>query len=404
MRIALVTIAYNSTIKSVYDSVPGLKDLSYSEQKKVIDKEISIWTSGWENALIKKGFEVLSIPVNVKPMQLKWAEENNFSSTDIHEITFKQINEFKPEILWYNYFDIPLIRKIKSNINSLKLILGWTGGTIVDMTVLKEVDLVLSCAPEAVVRLRNNGLNASHLNHAFNPLLLENIDTEKKVDKYNFVFIGQIFRGSDLHRKRETLLKKLAEEVDITIFSPMYELGSSAVVKSVLKRAGYYMIRPFTVFDSVKEAINNNLYLKEIMRSKGKNFLPYDPVFKEKINKPVYGTEMYRTINESLLVLNVHIDSSSEYASNMRLFETTGVGTCLLTDWKKNINDLFIEDKEVITYKSDSECVEKAKWLMSNRQKCLEIGKAGQAKTFSKHSYDSRAEDLMAIIEGEMGE
>jgi Glycosyl transferases group 1 len=49
----------------------------------------------------------------------------------------------------------------------------------------------------------------------------------------------------------------------------------------------------------------------------------------------------------------------------------------LLADWKKNINDLFVEDKEVITYKSDSECVEKAKWFMSNRQKCLEISIAG---------------------------
>ena len=403
MRIVLLTIIYNSTIKSVYNSIPGLNDLSYSEQKKVIDKEASIWTSGWENAMIKKGFEVLSIPVNVKPMQLKWAEENNFDSTDIHEIAFKQISEFKPDILWYDYFDIPLIRKIKSNINSLKLTLGWTGGTIIDIGVLKEVDLVLSCAPEAVMKLRNKGLNASHLNHAFNPLLLENIDMEKKADKYNFIFIGQIFRGSDLHRKREILLKKLAEEVDLTIFSPMYDLGPSNAVKSVLKRAGYYMILPFTLFDKVKEGINDNLYLKEIMRSKGKNFLPYDPVLKKRINKPVYGTGMYRTINESLLVLNIHIDSSFGYASNMRLFETTGVGTCMLTDWKQNINDLFIEDKEVITYKSDSECVEKAKWLISNPEKCFEIGKAGQKKTLSKHSYDSRVDDLIAIIEGEIG-
>ncbi len=403
MRIALVTIAYNSTINSVYDSTPGLSDLSYSEQKKVVDKEISIWTSGWENTLIKKGFEVLSIPINVKPMQLKWAEENNFDSTDMHEIAFKQISEFKPEILWYDYFDIPLIRKIKSNINLLKLILGWTGGTIIDTAVLKEVDLALSCAPEAVMRLRNLGLNASHLNHAFNPLLLENIDTEKKADKYNFVFIGQIFRGSNLHSKREALLKKLAEEVDLTIFSPMFDLGPANAVKSILKLAGYYAILPFTVFNKVKESINDSMYLKEIMRSKGKNFLPYDPVLKKRINKAVYGTEMYRTINESLLVLNIHIDSSSGYASNMRLFETTGVGTCLLTDWKQNINDLFIDDKEVITYKSDSECIEKAKWLMSNREKCFEIGKAGQTKTLSKHSYDSRVEDLIAIIEGEMG-
>ena len=60
MRIALVTIASDSTFKSVYNSVPGLKNHPYSEQKKIVDKEISVWTSGWENAL-----EILLLVLNV---------------------------------------------------------------------------------------------------------------------------------------------------------------------------------------------------------------------------------------------------------------------------------------------------------------------------------------------------
>jgi spore maturation protein CgeB len=401
MRIALLTVIYKNTIRSVYNSKPELKTLSYLEQKKVVDREISVWASGWENALIKKGFEFLSIPINVKPMQLKWAKENYFNSLDIHEIAYRQIEEFKPDILWYDYFDIPLIRKIKSNVNSIKLVLGWTGSFIVDFEILKEVDLILSCAPETVGYLNQNGLEAKHLNHAFNPLLLKNVE-EKKID-YKFTFIGQVIRGKDyLHRRREKLLKLLGKELNLTIFSPTYNFGLKEIFISFFKKAIYVLLFPFTGIKWLRKEIEENEYLKEIVKSRNKLLLPYDFALKKKMRPAVYEAEMYDIIFKSLVVLNIHADSSPEYASNMRLFETTGIGTCLLTDWRKNISDLFIDDKEIITYKSDSDCIEKAKWLLTNPEKCLEIGRAGQIKTLSHHTYDNRVEDLLKIINEHM--
>lgn len=83
-------------------------------------------------------------------------------------------------------------------------------------------------------------------------------------------------------------------------------------------------------------------YYNEIMRAKNRSIFSYNPSLKKRIYPPVYGRGMYYKLAQSKLVLNVHADSSPEYAPNVRLFETTSVGTCLLTDWKKNKNDLFI--------------------------------------------------------------
>jgi spore maturation protein CgeB len=74
------------------------------------------------------------------------------------------------------------------------------------------------------------------------------------------------------------------------------------------------------------------------------------------------------------------------------------VGSCLLTDWKSNINELFEEDKEIVTYKSKEECVEKMKWLLENSNKRESIAKAGQERVIREHTYKHRADELVRVI------
>ena len=46
-------------------------------------------------------------------------------------------------------------------------------------------------------------------------------------------------------------------------------------------------------------------------------------------------------------VLNIHSDEFWLITGgNIRMFEATGVGSCLLTDHKQNLQDLFIPDEE----------------------------------------------------------
>ena len=82
-----------------------------------------------------------------------------------------------------------------------------------------------------------------------------------------------------------------------------------------------------------------------------------------KTNDPVYGLEMYKLLAKSKMTFNSHLDNAQGKAANMRLFEATGSGTCLITDYMDNLSDFFSED-EVVSYKTIPECIDKVKNLL----------------------------------------
>jgi spore maturation protein CgeB len=101
--------------------------------------------------------------------------------------------------------------------------------------------------------------------------------------------------------------------------------------------------------------------------------------------------EMYRTVATSLVTFNVHVDAAGDYVGNIRMYEATGVGTCMLTDWKKDLSEFFEIDKEVVSYSSADEAVEKARWLAQHPEECLAIGRAAQRRVLRDHTYRQRA-------------
>ncbi|MFM6368666.1 MAG: glycosyltransferase, partial [Dolichospermum sp.] len=66
--------------------------------------------------------------------------------------------------------------------------------------------------------------------------------------------------------------------------------------------------------------------------------------------------------------------------------------------WKDNLPELFEPEKEVVTYKSVEECIEKVKWLLDHPQEREAIAKAGQVRTLRDHTFDKRAIQLDQII------
>src|SRR5205823_2227429 len=125
--------------------------------------------------------------------------------------------------------------------------------------------------------------------------------------------------------------------------------------------------------------------LGSVQRFSSKPVWPVSPKLRPHLQKARFGLEMYQGLADSKVTLNIHADSSPTHASNMRLFETTGVGTCLLTDWRPNLAELFEPDREVIVYRSAAECVEKARWLLDNPGPRQTVAMAGQQRTLRDH-------------------
>jgi spore maturation protein CgeB len=112
---------------------------------------------------------------------------------------------------------------------------------------------------------------------------------------------------------------------------------------------------------------------------------------------------MYRVLQRSKITLNHHGDAPP-YASNMRLFEATGVGTMLITDWFDNLPELFEPEKEVVAFRSPEECIDKVRFYLAHDDARRRIAAAGQARCLREHTYEQRARAMLDVFEASMRE
>ena len=87
----------------------------------------------------------------------------------------------------------------------------------------------------------------------------------------------------------------------------------------------------------------------------------------------------------------------------MRLYESTGVGTFLLTDWKQNLGDILEPKREVATYASSEECLEQVGFYLAHAEQRESIARAGQERTLREHNYRVRMEELVSILGRHLG-
>jgi len=86
----------------------------------------------------------------------------------------------------------------------------------------------------------------------------------------------------------------------------------------------------------------------------------------------------------------------------MRLFETTGLGSCLLTDNKRNLNELFDTNTEIVVYDNIEDCVAKVRWLIEHEEERKQIAHSGQQRTLKCHSIEARCKSIIEIVKKEL--
>ena len=131
----------------------------------------------------------------------------------------------------------------------------------------------------------------------------------------------------------------------------------------------------------------------------GIDSLPEDSSIRKAYRGPAWGIDMFRILGRSRISLNHHIEISGPYANNMRLYETTGVGTLLLTDWKQNLAEMFEPGAEVAVYRTPAECVETIGYYLNEEAERNRTARAGQERTLRDHTYRQRMAQLVELVE-----
>ena len=396
---------YDTYINQFYKKNSGLNKKSYVTQKKAIDQDCFAWCGVWDKPFEKLGFKTMSVYPNCRDLQQTWALENINKNLDISLILEKQISFFKPDILMtddISFYDDNWIINLKIKFPFIKKIIGHICSSIYSPEKIKKYDYILTCLESIKSKIIKHNKNVFIVPLAFNIRILEKVKS-KHHQLNKIIFYGSILRGKkDLHGYREKLLIYLVNnKTNIDLFSEAYDYNNFKIILySLIKMNIYLLINLLIKIPFLKEIIlNTSFYSKTIFWGNIKlNYFSKD--LKRNLKKPLYGIDLFNKLSNYVASLNVHGDVVGNEAANLRLFEVTGLGCCLLTDHKLN-NDKFFNSNEILEYKNFEECNEKIKWIMKNPEKSKEMGLAAQKNVLKNHTYFNRAKLILDFIKDE---
>jgi spore maturation protein CgeB len=406
MRLLKLGIYHPAYLRDFYAERPTLETQAYSTQHRILIDDCFGSSDFWTRALNKLDYETADLVANAEPLQKQWARENDLSFDDknwLFEIAAAQIVKFRPDVLLvadYSTFTAGFLKNIKRECPSLRLVLGWCGAPYNDASVFGEWNVVLSCIPELVDDFKSKGHRCFHVNHAFAPRVLDKLDSASP-PTVDFAFVGSILKQSRFHIERERILSELVRRTDLQIWSEIKPVSPQQSGGNFMRRKARRAMKAATGAGVPEYFFNSLPFVKRIAQEKSFAATAeqeIDERVRRRTRPPVFGVKMFQTLRDSRVVLNTHIDVSPSSASNMRLFEATGAGACLLTDWKENLPRLFEPDKEVLTYRTAAECVEKVGYILAREDERRAVAAAGQRRTLRDHNFDNRAARIDEII------
>lgn len=399
-KLLSISSMYPGYLESFYRTNPRAKNLSYDEHYNLLINDTTEFAGSYTRNFRKLGINAKCIISNDRVLQSKWKSENKLSSDKNSDILIEQADSFKPDILWIenlSFINHDWFNNIRTKIKSVKLIIAYHCAPYNRNTLekLRNADFIITCTPGLKQSFENEGLKAYLVYHGFDSELLAKIDKKDDATENKLVFSGSLITGGNFHNSRINLIESLIEEkTDLALYVTL-EKNYRIKAKQLI-----YMLSGFLKRLKL-EKLSERIPILEYGRSPVKS---YSVALLKANHEPLYGIDMYNLFHRSKIVLNIHIGVAGDYAGNMRMFEVTGVGSCLLTDNKKNMGDLFEADREVIMYDSPEDCINKVKWLLGHDEERGKIARMGQKKTLEMHTVENRCKSIIDIINKELSE
>lgn len=391
MRFLILNTDYPEFLSWLYTEHPGLEQQPYEEQMQARNESLFGVADFYSSNLRKLGHEAWDIHTNNEFIQRAWAREHGVQIDKqpvivrsrqkalqkarhiaarspllyrigsflypiirrvdmrqewFYEIMAAQIKHYKSDVLLNQAMDGISGRFLREMKPYVRLLIGQIASPLPEGEDFSCYDLVISSLPNLIDHFRNLGVRSELNRLAFDPGVLDRLDSHNGDIPVSFV--GQV---SPAHQTRVRLLEHLCSSLEIKIWGI------------------------------------------------GIDKLPPNSPIRERYIGRAWGIQMYQILRDSRMTLNHHIDISESYGNNMRLYEATGVGTLLMTDWKENLHEMFEPSKEVVAYRTPEECAELIQYYLDHDDEREAIARAGQARTLREHTYYKRMQELVDILE-----
>ncbi len=352
MRIFQILTFYPAYLQEFYTRQPHLLEAAAEEQLNAFRQDG--FSGGHMFGLYQPegGWDARVVIGNCLPLLQAFAREYGVSpQARPMDIIKAMIRRDDPDVLLLSDpipFDSRFVRYLNKK---PPLVVGWRAASIPRETDWSSFDLILShLSPCREVALRLGAKKALPFRPGFPSFLAERVAGTETVD--DVVFSGQ---WTSEHGDRNRMLLYVAEMADRAPrpYTPAYYLA-------------HYGSLPPAV-----QACNR---------------------------RARWGLEMYRALRSGRIVLNAEIDLAKGEAGNMRLFESTGVGRFVLTEHQPNLADLFVPGKELDSFASPEELMEKIRHYLDHPAERERVAAAGQARCLRDYNMPARSGELAGIF------
>jgi spore maturation protein CgeB len=385
VKLIKISSMYPGYLRALYAAHPGAEDWSYAEQYRLVMGGAGGWADFWKTYLESLGrFEVEEVVINADSLQRAWMKERGLpvrAGNEREQVVARQVQAFGPDVLFphdFHFFSPAFLARLRKDNPTITRTIFYDGVAYCDAAHFAGADLILSCGDFILDYYRAQGFRTALFKLGFESSLLRDPELHGQ-KREGAVFTGSVSLRPYAHLGRLLVLDKLAGDARFQVRGQIPTPRDLRVhaVKLLLERKWGSLLRYPADW-------------RRFQRVRGVN------------RGPVYGRDMYAVLAQALVCVNIHIDVAGNNAGNSRLFEATGIGCCLLTDDKQNLREFFEPDREVVTFQSLEECVEKFKYLMENPQVAEAIGLAGQRRTLRDYSLGEEirqvGQDLLEIM------
>ena len=312
---------------------------------------------------------------------------------------------------------IEFLIKIK-NINNLNFkVILLNGFPIRNYNDYMKFDHVIFRNPWLSQKFSHKCKSSNIIYHCFNSKILNHVNIKKFEDRNKLVaFDGSSYsHGFYQHKKRYFFLYHLLDKkiIHANIFENnslrfnlifyIFRLKKISNISFLIIRKILEIImifnknifkRFYKLFDKILNDIDN------FDTDNYQNFYrgPLTKIFKNQISTPNFGFKYYENINDSKISINIHTESMDNYAGNIRMFEITGLKSCMLIENFENLKDLFQDEKEVVTYNSLDDLKDKISYLKNNQNFAKDIAENGYQRVISSHTDIARFPEYLNTL------
>ena len=119
-----------------------------------------------------------------------------------------------------------------------------------------------------------------------------------------------------------------------------------------------------------------------------------------RVKKDIIGEDVVKIYNASGLSVNILREPLNDPPTIMSLqvFTVPASGTCLLTEWVEELEEMFEPGKELLTFRNADELKELTKKYTRDVAAARQIGMVGRKRCIAEHTHEKRAEYIMKSV------